>query len=181
MRVISGTARGRRLKEPKGDDVRPTGERVKEAIFNIIQFEVRGRALDLFAGTGQLGVEALSRGAASAVFVDSSKAAVELVAGNVKLCGFCERASVHCRDAISYLRSCEAFDLIFIDPPYGSTLAAEALRRIFEFDKIDLGGIIVCETGADTGPLPAPPPGFSVREYRYGSVRITLFRRNIQR
>ena len=102
MRVITGKARGRRLREPKGMDIRPTTDMVKEAVFNILQFELEGaRVLDLFAGTGQLGIEALSRGAAEAVFVDGSSAAVKIVRENLKLCGF--EARVLQGDAIGYL------------------------------------------------------------------------------
>ena len=89
MRVISGSARGRKFKEPVGNSVKPTSGKVKEAIFNIVQFDIEGRrVLDLFAGCGQIGIEALSRGAESAVFVDSSQDAVKLIRENLKLCGF---------------------------------------------------------------------------------------------
>ena len=116
MRVITGKARGRRLREPKGMDIRPTTDMVKEAVFNILQFELEGaRVLDLFAGTGQLGIEALSRGAAEAVFVDGSSAAVKIVRENLKLCGF--EARVLQGDAIGYLPSLGRFDVVFLDPP----------------------------------------------------------------
>ena len=118
MRVITGSARGRRLKELTGMETRPTTDKVKESLFSIIQFDIEGRrVLDLFAGTGQLGIEALSRGAASAVFIDRRADAVRLVKDNLELCGLSDRASVRCGDAMSYLRSGEKFDLIFLDPP----------------------------------------------------------------
>ena len=115
MRVITGSARGRRLKTPENYDIRPTTDNVKESVFNIIQFDIEGRrVLDLFAGTGQLGIEALSRGAASAVFIDRRADAVRLVKDNLELCGLSDRASVRCGDAMSYLHSGEKFDLILV-------------------------------------------------------------------
>ena len=124
MRVITGTARGRRLKELDGYETRPTTDRVKEGIFNIIQFDIDGRkVLDLYAGTGQLGIEALSRGAASAVFVDQRRDAAALIRDNLKLTGLEDRAKVVCGDAAAFLPSAgEKFGLIFIDPPYAANL-----------------------------------------------------------
>ena len=176
MRVISGTARGRRLREPSGTDIRPTGDMIKESVFNIVQFDIEGRqVLDLFAGTGQLGIEALSRGAGGAVFVDSSPEAVILINKNIELCGFSASSAVYRRDALAYLEYCGSFGLIFIDPPYGTALAEKALRRIIEFDKLDTNGIIICETKADR-PAPAvSPPYYLHKEYIYGSVRIIRY------
>lgn len=117
MRVITGSARGRRLKEIEGLETRPTTDRVKEALFSVIQFDIEGRrVLDLFAGTGQLGIEALSRGAESAVFVEQRKDAVQAVRENLVVCGLSDRARVVSGDAMSYLKSGEKFDLIFLDP-----------------------------------------------------------------
>lgn len=128
MRVITGTARGRKLRTPENYDIRPTTDVVKEAIFNIVQFDVEGRrVLDLFAGTGQLGIEALSRGAASCVFIDSDKAAAAIVRDNLKACGL--EGQVLQADAIGYLDSCGKFDLIFIDPPYDSGLYDGVLQK----------------------------------------------------
>ena len=125
MRVITGTARGRRLKELQGMETRPTTDKVKESLFSIIQFDIEGRrVLDLFAGTGQLGIEALSRGAAEAVFVDRRPDAVRLVQENLALCAFTDRARVKSGDALAYLKSGEKFDLIFLDPPYAADLLA---------------------------------------------------------
>jgi len=174
MRVITGNARGRKLKEPVGMDVRPTSDRVKEAMFNIIQFDVEGRrVLDLFAGTGQLGIEALSRGAAGAVFVDQSRDAVELVRENLKLCRF--KGEVVLGDSLAYLERCGKFDIIFIDPPYDSELADKALHKIFKFDILSDGGIIVCETMRNQALPDALPPYFKHREYFYGKVKLTVY------
>ena len=119
MRVITGTARGRRLKEPQGMDIRPTTDKVKESMFSILQFDIEGRrVLDLFGGTGQLGIEALSRGALEVVFVDKSAAALKLIRENLELCGLSDQARVRNGDSLAYLRSGEKFDLVFLDPPY---------------------------------------------------------------
>ena len=142
MRVITGKCRGRKLLEPVGKDVRPTTDQVKEALFNIIQFDVEGRkVLDLFAGTGQLGIEALSRGAAECVFVDSSRDSVRLVQENLRRCGLTARV-VQC-DSLGFLRSGEKFDLVFIDPPYGSGLDAQAMEAVKAFDILSKGGIMI--------------------------------------
>ena len=176
--MISGTARGRKLKQLLDIDIRPTSDMVKESIFNIIQFDIEGRrVLDLFAGTGQLGIEALSRGARSAVFVDSSSAAVKLVKDNIELCRFSDISTVYRRDVLSYLEHGEAFDLIFIDPPYDSALTAETLEKIIEFDKLNTNGIIICETRANGAALAVTPPYLLHKVYRYGEVSITRYGR----
>jgi len=185
MRVISGAARGRRLKEPAGYDIRPTSDMIKEAVFNIIQFDIEGRrVLDLFAGTGQLGIEALSRGAKSAVFIDSRPDSVKLIRENLRICGLTDAATVLTRDALRYLGTgCEKpgesvrFDLIFIDPPYKSSLAAEAIQKIIKFDKLDTNGIMMCETGAGCEMPVVSPPYYLEKEYRYGSVKISRYTR----
>lgn len=176
MRVITGKARGRKLREPKGMDIRPTTDMVKEAVFNILQFELEGaRVLDLFAGTGQLGIEALSRGAAEAVFVDASSAAVRLVRENLSACGF--EGRVIQGDALSVLRGLGKFDVVFLDPPYDSGLLEKALEIAENVDLLAAGGIIVCESRRETA-LPAPPEGcFTELERRYGKVKITIIRR----
>ncbi|MCM1149662.1 MAG: 16S rRNA (guanine(966)-N(2))-methyltransferase RsmD [Butyricicoccus sp.] len=174
MRVITGSARGRRLKEPEGRDIRPTTDQVKEAIFNIVQFDVEGRrVLDLFGGTGQLGIEAASRGAAEVVILDSDSRAIKLIRENAALCGLDIR--VHQTEAISYLSRGERFDLVFVDPPYDSSLAGEALTTMKEFDILRDGGIIICETRRETE-LPEPgAPYAKGREYRYGKVKLTVY------
>ena len=178
MRVITGSARGRRLKELTGMETRPTTDKVKESLFSIIQFDIEGRrVLDLFAGTGQLGIEALSRGAASAVFIDRRADAVRLVKDNLELCGLSDRASVRCGDAMSYLRSGEKFDLIFLDPPYAAGLLGPALEKIARFDICREHGIIVAESALETA-LPALAPPYTLyREYRYGKIKLTVYHR----
>ncbi len=174
MRVITGSARGRRLKTPENYDIRPTSDNVKEAVFNILQFDVEGRrVLDLFAGTGQLGIEALSRGAASAVFIDRDRAAIQIVKDNLKTCGL--SGTVLCCDSLSYLKNCGRFDLIFVDPPYDSGLFDEVLGMINQIDILSDGGIIIVEARQDT-PLPnMTAPYRRLREYRYGKVKICTY------
>ena len=149
MRVITGIARGRKLIEPEGMDIRPTTDNVKESIFNIIQFDIEGRkVLDLFAGTGQLGIEALSRGAESCVFVDQSKAAVKLVKDNLKKTQL-ENARVVQGDSISFLAGREKFDLVFIDPPYAMECSADAAERLADAGILANGAIVVLESGEE--------------------------------
>lgn len=179
MRVITGSARGRVLKELEGMETRPTTGKVKESLFSIIQFDIEGRrVLDLFAGTGQLGIEALSRGARQCVFIDQRADAVKLIRENLAVCGLEEQAVVRSGDAMSYLKSGEKFDLIFLDPPYGSGLLEKALEDIAAFDICREHGIIVAESAVDTE-LPALTPPYSLyRQYRYGKIRLSVYHRS---
>ena len=181
MRVITGTARGRRLKEPVGLETRPTADRVKEGIFSSIQFELEGRrVLDLFGGTGQMGIEALSRGAAHATFVDLRKEAVGIIRENLSLTGFSDRATVVQGDYLAFLTGCrEKFDLVFLDPPYASGFLEKALETIAAIDIVSENGIIVCESAQETV-LPELPAPYAVgREYRYGKIKLTTCRRTV--
>jgi len=179
MRVITGTARGRKLKDLPGLDTRPTTDKVKESIFNIVQFDVEGRkVLDLFAGTGQLGIEALSRGAESCVFVDQSREAVKVIRENVKTTGFESQSRVVTGDAVSFLTSCrEKFGLAFLDPPYASDLLDRALLKMSEIDIMAENGIIVCESALDKVMPQLPAPYGMGRDYRYGKIKLTLYHR----
>lgn len=174
MRVITGAARGRRLRTPENYDIRPTTDNVKESLFNIIQFDVEGRkVLDLFAGTGQLGIECLSRGADSVVFVDESREAVNIVKDNLKTCGL--SASVLQMDALSYLRGCGKFDLIFVDPPYDSNMYEEVLKIINSVDILSDGGIIICEARRERQLPEMTEPYRKLREYHYGKVKLCKY------
>lgn len=175
MRVITGTARGRKLKEPAGFEIRPTTDQVKEAMFNIAQFDVEGRrVLDLFGGTGQLGIEAASRGAGSVTIVDAARDSIRLIRENVATVGL-KNIRVVQADSIGFLRMGEKYDLIFIDPPYDSDLAEKALKTIKEIDILSEGGIIICETRRETALPQLDKPYFLRKEYRYGKVKLTVY------
>lgn len=176
MRIISGTKRGKKLREPDNYDIRPTTDMVKESLFNIIQFDIEGRrVLDLFAGTGQLGIECLSRGAAEVTFVDQSREAVAIVKENLKSCGF--EARVVQSDSIAFLGRGEKFNVILIDPPYATNLVDKALEIINSVDILTEGGIIMCESGREK-PMPdMNMPYFKCKEYTYGKVKLTTYNR----
>ncbi|MCI6999385.1 MAG: 16S rRNA (guanine(966)-N(2))-methyltransferase RsmD [Clostridiales bacterium] len=179
MRVITGSARGRRLKELEGLETRPTTGKVKEALFSVIQFDIEGRrVLDLFAGTGQLGIEALSRGAECAVFVERRRDALQVIRENLEACGMTDKARVVNGDAMNYLKSGEKFDLIFLDPPYASGLLEQALEEIVRFDICRRHGIIVAESAADKTLPPLAGPYALYREYRYGKIKLTVYHRD---
>ena len=179
MRVITGIARGRRLAEPEGRDIRPTAAQVKEAMFNIVQFDVEGRrVLDLFGGTGQLGIEAASRGAGEVVIVDRDSRAVRLIRANAASCDL--DVKVVQTEAISYLSRGGRFDLVFVDPPYDSALAEEALKTMKEFDILSEGGIIVCETRRAAALPELGAPYVKGREYRYGKVKLTVYNKSVK-
>lgn len=179
MHVITGSARGRKLKTPDNYDIRPTADSVKAAVFNIIQFDVEGRrVLDLFAGTGQLGIEALSRGAKSAVFVDKDREALRLVRDNLKSCGF--QAEVRQEDALGTLRRGERFDLIFVDPPYDAGLYEPVLETIKSVDNLSDGGIIICEARRERQLPELSAPYRKKKEYLYGSVKIAVYTKEAQ-
>ena len=179
MRVITGSARGRRLKELEGMETRPTTDRVKEGLFNILQFDIEGRrVLDLFAGTGQLGIECLSRGAASAVFVDRRSDAVKLIRENLKTTELTENARVISGDSMEYLKSLkEPFDIILLDPPYGTGLVQSAISHIAGFDILAPHGIIVAEHPVDEAVPALNAPYRLHRTYRYGKIALTVYRR----
>lgn len=177
MRVITGSARGRKLLEPEGMAVRPTTDMVKEAMFNIVQFDIEGRrVLDLFAGTGQLGIEALSRGAAECVFVDESPKSLKLVRANLERCGL--RGRVEQSESIGFLRRGGKFDLVFLDPPYDSNLLEKALEAIQNVDILNDGGIIVCESRREKTMPELAPPYRQTLSRRYGKVCLTVYKKD---
>ena len=147
MRVITGTARGCRLETLEGLDTRPTGERVKEGLFSAISFEIEGRrVLDLFAGSGQMGIEALSRGAHSCVFVDRNRQAADVIRRNLQVTKLQAHAEVVCRDSVEYLtHTAQQFDLVFLDPPYASGFYQQAVDLILEYDLLAEDGQIIAE------------------------------------
>lgn len=180
MRVITGKARGINLKTPEGLQTRPTADRVKEALFSIIQFDIPGaRVLDLFGGTGQLGIEALSRGAKSATFVDASNTACNLIRENLKRTRLQEEGRVICSDYLTFLGRCsEKFDIIFLDPPYAEVFLENALNRIAEIDILQSGGIIITERPLEKE-LSMDFTGYSrSKDYKYGKVLLTIYRKD---
>ena len=180
MRVITGKARGVQLKTPDGMLTRPTTDRVKEALFSIIQFDIpTSRVLDLFGGTGQLGIEALSRGAKSAVFVDHQENACKLIKENLRRARLESDAKVIRSDYMDYLRRCrESFDIVFLDPPYAEVFLENALKCITEIDILQSDGIIVAERPVGKE-LPWEFEGFTrSRDYKYGKTLITIYRKD---
>ena len=180
MRVIAGKAKGMQLHTPDGMLTRPTTDRVKEALFSILQFDLPGaKVLDLFGGTGQLGIEALSRGAASAVFVDSRREACQLIRTNLEKTHLTSDARVVQSDYLEYLNRCrEKFNLILLDPPYAEVFLENSIKRITEIDILQQGGIIAAER-----PLGKEIPWeFQVftrsKDYKYGKILLTLYRKN---
>ena len=149
MRIITGSARGTKLEALEGEATRPTADKVKEAMFSMIQFDIEGRmVLDLFAGSGQLGLEALSRGAAKATLIDESRDAVNIIIENAKKTHLFEKCRVSVSGAIPFIRSAggrEKYDIVFLDPPYNTGLMAESLKKIADADLLAPGALIMCE------------------------------------
>ena len=177
MRVITGSARGRVLETLKGEDVvRPTTDKVKEAVFSSIQFELEGRDfLDVFAGSGQMGIEALSRGARSAAFIDSSRQAVAVIERNLKVTGLQPLARIIRADSLTYLRSCpDRFDIAYLDPPYNMGILQEALPIIAQIMKKT--GVIICESALNDKLLQKYYKFTLDRERTYGKIKVSTYR-----
>ena len=178
MRVIAGTARGKKLETlPGGDIARPTLERVKEAMFSSIQFDLPGaRVLDLFAGSGQLGIEALSRGAARCVFLDQSREATAVVMKNCKNCGVFDRSRVSIGEAGLFLSACrEQFDLVLMDPPYNQGTVEQLLPAVEKV--VAPGGYVFCET-EKTAQLPVACGGLQLqKQYKYGTILLWRYKK----
>lgn len=174
MRVIAGIAGGRKLETPEDMLVRPTTDKVKEALFSSIQFEIEGRAvLDLFSGSGQLGIEALSRGASSAVFVDSSEKSISLIKRNVERCSF--KANIVKQDSLAYISTTSSvFDIAFLDPPYSVGLLQKALLLVSE--RMNKSGVIIAENPCNEE-LPEMVGDFKlVRQKKYGKLQLSFYR-----
>jgi len=179
MRVISGKARGVILKTPVGSLTRPTADRVKEAMFSILQFDLPDASvLDLFGGTGQLGIEALSRGAKNAVFVDQRDDACKLIQENLRRTGMAENAIVIRSDYAVYLKNCkDSFHFILLDPPYAEKILENSLKMITEIDILQSGGIIVAEYPAEKSLELDFMRDFQRKEYKYGNTKLMVCRR----
>ncbi len=178
MRIISGSKRGHKLCGFEGSDIRPTTDRVKESVFNLIQPYVRdARVLDLFAGSGALAFEALSRGAQSAVCVDRDKASREVVSKNCRSLGFCDRTQIVAQDALSYLAGCHRdFSLIFLDPPYRKGFTDPVMKSIREHSVLCDTGVVVLES--DDEDEHTERDGFEMlKSRRYGRTFITVYKK----
>jgi 16S rRNA (guanine(966)-N(2))-methyltransferase RsmD len=183
MRVISGIYKRRRFDVPNSFKARPTTDFAKENLFNVlcnnyIDFEDGVTALDLFAGTGQLGIECLSRGAESCTFVDQRRDAIKLIHENLKVTDLADGARVVQGDALSFLSTTrEKYHLIFLDPPYDSGLLDLALKKLSAIDILAENGIIVCESRTEQ-PMPELEGGLvKSRDYRYGKIKVNLYRK----
>ena len=176
MRVITGSARGKKLKTLDSLDIRPTSDMVKEAIFSIIQFDVPGASvLDLFAGSGQLGIEALSRGAKHCVFVEKSREAYEVVKSNVMHCNFNKESRLLQMDSIDYLKTAKrGLDIALLDPPYRQGLIEKALPLLDE--KMNEGAIIVCEHEKELTLADSYGRMKLHKRYKYGKIAVTVFK-----
>ena len=179
MRVITGIARGKRLAAPDGNDVRPTSDKVKEALFSALQFDIEGRRiLDLFAGSGQLGIEALSRGAESCVFVDNSRASINLVKKNLEITSLSDKAKIVQSDFSSFAAmSRDTFDIVFLDPPYAGGMLTDAIKAVLPL--MSDYGMIVCEYPPEVN-IPEEIGGFSIHKtYRYGKINAAVYRKGL--
>jgi len=178
IRVIAGEAGGIRLKTPKGMNTRPTTDRVKESVFSILTPYIKGMILDLFSGTGALGIEALSRGADYAVFVDSNSNCCRIISENLERTGFSDKGKVYCRNAASIIKELgkkkSSFDIVFIDPPYLRNFIQETLQLLIENDIIKRKGILVAEHHRDE---PVQTVGSELEVFRsadYGETIVSF-------
>ncbi len=177
MRVITGSARGTNLRTLEGNDVRPTTDKVKEAVFSAFQFEIEGRRiLDLFAGSGQLGIEALSRGAENAVFVDADKNAIKIIKENLAKTKLDSNATVVQTDSIAFLSMTDKiFDIAFLDPPYETGLLQKALSKISGC--ISEGGAVICEHPIKDELADEYSGLVRTKDYKYSKTAVTVYRK----
>lgn len=183
MRIITGSARGVNLFTLEGEETRPTSARAKEAVFSILQFSISGkRVLDLFAGSGQMGLEALSRGAESAVFVDKSRQAVDIIKKNAAKTRLADKCRIECGDfseRLARMRG-ERFDIVFLDPPYALGAIPKVLSMLIDAKNVDSDTYIVCEAGAEVdffGGDAALESAFDVvRRAKYGIAHVIILR-----
>lgn len=176
MRVITGKARGRILETLKGDDVRPTTDKVKEAVFSAIQFELEGRHfLDLFSGSGQMGIEALSRGCSTATFIDRSKLAVKVIERNLSVTNLKQFAKVYNADSVNFIKnSVDEYDIVFLDPPYNKGILQEVMPLVAQ--RMKKTGIIICESALNDEILQKYYKFTLDRERTYGKIKISIYR-----
>ncbi len=185
MKIITGIAKGMNLETLEGEKTRPTSQRVKEAVFSMLQFDIDGAmVLDLFAGSGQMGIEALSRGAKKATFSDVSREATDIVIKNAKkakLFDKCRISTCDYKQMIQGIAKKEKYDIIFIDPPYQDKIIADTLRRLFDADVINENAFIVCESGKEDifeGDEELKSRFFIQKQSKYSISYITVLRLN---
>lgn len=175
MRIITGSARGRKLKTLDGLDVRPTTDKVKEAIYSSIQFDIEDAiVLDLFSGSGQMGIEALSRGASMCFFVDKSRASIDCTKDNIDTCGFTKQSRIFNIDSVDFARSTtQKFDIVIIDPPYSKGLIEQVLPLLE--NKLNIGAKVICEH--EKGLILNESFGelHLKKRYSYGKTEVTTF------
>ena len=180
MRIITGKARGVKLRTLEGEATRPTAERTKEAVYSMLQFGIEGRVvLDAFAGSGQMGLEALSRGAERAVLVDKSKDAVDIIRKNVELTRMKESAAVVCADITDYLKRMagrECYDIVFLDPPYKSDMLKKTLGCLISYNMLKESSLVVCESGEPLELSELEEHLQIIKSARYGIAHITLLK-----
>lgn len=174
MRVISGIARGHKLISLEGDLTRPTTDRVKEAMFSIIQMNIAGSVvLDMFAGSGALGIEALSRGAVWCDFVENNKQASEVIQKNIEKTRLKDIFALHNSNAQSFAERCnKKYDVVFLDPPYNKGLCEEAMSLLKEYDLLNDGAIIVCEASVEEIINSTYP---EKKQAKYGNTKLVIF------
>lgn len=183
IRIITGSAKGKKLLSPEGESTRPTSDRIKGAMFSAIQFDLENRrVLDLFAGTGQLGLEALSRGAESCTFVEMDRDVMEIIKKNAKSTGFFEVCRYAVSDWRNFIRKAagrDVYDLVFIDPPYAMECCTDAARRLADAKIIIPGAILVLESGEENIDLAALSDFEVVKSTNYGkktALHILIYR-----
>ena len=175
MRVVAGKRRGKKLEGLSTSEMRPTTDKVKESIFNVIQFRIEGKVfLDLFAGSGQMGIEALSRGAKGAIFVDCKKSSIDIIKKNIKSCGFSDNSIIINQDFLSYLKSTsDHFDIAFLDPPYKAGILEDALKLAEK--RMNKDGVIICECPFEKQ-MPQEVGNFILyKKYQYGKIAVLLY------
>ena len=183
IRIITGSAKGKKLLSPEGESTRPTSDRIKGAMFSSIQFDLENRrVLDLFAGTGQLGLEALSRGAESCTFVEMDRDVMELIKKNARTTGFFEVCRYAVSDWRNFIRKAagrDVYDLVFIDPPYAMECCTDAARRLADAKIIIPGAILVLESGEENIDLEKLPDFEVVKSTSYGkktALHVLIYR-----
>ena len=183
MRIISGINKGKKLYAPEGAQVRPTGDKIKEAVFNIIgPIDEEAVVLELFAGSGSVGIEFLARGAKHCTFIDVSRKSLNYVKKNLDLCNFNNKAKIIMSDyekaIINLSQNNEKFDYIFADPPYALNLSNNIINKVFEFDIIKSGGLLIIETDKSEKVIDNKDTSMvKYKEKIYGRTRISLIRR----